>query len=169
MTGKEKCYEMKRLREKIAKENDIPGFEFRECDFNGECEGYCPACDNEAMQLLELINEKNKRNCENSSIKHPPNDGFTKIPPLSGKVVPPRENSPTIQPPIVTQGIIIPRNEQFYRELQEKSPETRNKKEPLMKKGVVKMPKGYNKKTIEDKEKHPRGIFGFTKKNKPKK
>lgn len=59
MTGKEKCYEMKRMREKIAKDNDIEGFEFKECTFDGECQGYCPVCDNEAMKLREILIKKN--------------------------------------------------------------------------------------------------------------
>lgn len=58
--GKELCYMMKKFRAELAERNGIEGFEFKECDFDGECKGYCPACDEEAMKLKELIDEKSK-------------------------------------------------------------------------------------------------------------
>ena len=168
MTGKEKCYKMKRLREKIAKENDISGFEFKECEFNGECEGYCPACDGEAMKLLELVHEKNKDNFVNPWKQNSIDDIPFNVPPLSGKVVEPR-NVPPSQPPHVfrTEGVIIPRNENLLGGMKKMNFEE-NVEEPLMKKGIVKMPQKDNKKLFEDK-KNPRGILNFRKKDKPEK
>lgn len=50
MNGKEKCEALKSLRKKIADENGIP-YEPRECNFEGECDGTCPACEAEADYL----------------------------------------------------------------------------------------------------------------------
>lgn len=61
MTGKEKCRQLKRLRANIAKAYEIGGFEFEECDFQGECAGTCPACDEELKQLTKLIEEAKNR------------------------------------------------------------------------------------------------------------
>ena len=58
MTGKEKCEYLKHLREQIAKDSRIEGFEFRGCDNQGECKGYCPYCDAEVERLTELLKEK---------------------------------------------------------------------------------------------------------------
>jgi len=50
MSGKEKCEILKKIREKIAKENDIP-LNTRECSFEGECKGTCPRCEQELKYL----------------------------------------------------------------------------------------------------------------------
>ena len=50
MTGKEKCKKLKRFRNILAKANGID-FKSKECDFEGECPGYCPACDEEILFL----------------------------------------------------------------------------------------------------------------------
>ena len=62
MTGKEKCEALKRLREIIATAN---GIEYRptECNFEGECRGYCEKCDTEAKYLeaeLEQLEAEGK-------------------------------------------------------------------------------------------------------------
>lgn len=51
MTGKEKCATLKKLREKIAKDNGIAGFEYKECHYKGPCRGTCPSCDAEGAAL----------------------------------------------------------------------------------------------------------------------
>lgn len=62
MDGRKTCKEMKKVREKIAKEYGITGFEYKECDFKGECEGHCPACGEETLRLRELIKDKERIN-----------------------------------------------------------------------------------------------------------
>ena len=62
MTGKQKCEALKRLREIIATAN---GIEYRptECNFEGECRGYCEKCDTEAKYLeaeLERLEAEGK-------------------------------------------------------------------------------------------------------------
>ncbi len=58
MNGRELCDMMKRARERIAKENGIEGFEYKECPSKEPCEGHCPACDEEAKRLEKLIAQK---------------------------------------------------------------------------------------------------------------
>lgn len=60
MSGKEKCRKLKMMREAIAKENGIEGFEFKECDFQGDCIGTCPACEAELKELTRLVSEKKR-------------------------------------------------------------------------------------------------------------
>jgi hypothetical protein len=55
MTGKEQCDMLKRMREKIAKENGIEGFEYEKCPYEGPCNGTCPACDAEAESLYMAL------------------------------------------------------------------------------------------------------------------
>jgi hypothetical protein len=50
MTGKEKCKILKEIRNKIALLNEID-FVSSECDYEGECQGFCPKCDSEAHFL----------------------------------------------------------------------------------------------------------------------
>ena len=93
--GKEICYEMKKLRANIAEEYGIEGFEFKECDFEGECEGYCPACDDEVMRLRELVQEiKDKKFIEDLE-----KNGDIPKDILTGKIKPIKE---------VTMGVVIP-------------------------------------------------------------
>lgn len=58
MNSKEKCNWMRKIRADLAQKYNIPGFEFKECDFTGECQGYCPKCDTETEELYRLIHEK---------------------------------------------------------------------------------------------------------------
>ena len=59
LTGKEKCKYLKELRAEIAEKHGIDGFQYKECDFMGECVGTCPACDAEANALYEILQERN--------------------------------------------------------------------------------------------------------------
>ena len=67
MNGRDICKEMKKFRERLANEHGIPGFEYKECDFEGDCQGFCPACDAEAKKLFELLKEKDPINKVNVS------------------------------------------------------------------------------------------------------
>lgn len=60
MTGKEKCKRLKKYREALAKANGIE-FQSKECDFEGECPGFCPACDEEILFLEKELKEKARR------------------------------------------------------------------------------------------------------------
>jgi hypothetical protein len=55
--GRQTCNTLKEIRQQIADKNDIE-FTTSECDFEGECQGTCPKCEEE-LQYLE--NELNKR------------------------------------------------------------------------------------------------------------
>lgn len=57
MTGKEKCERLKRMREQIAIEYGIEGFTYTECQYEGKCDGICPACEEETKRLRSLIQE----------------------------------------------------------------------------------------------------------------
>ena len=57
MLGKQKCEMLKKIRVRIAEENEIP-FETRECTHQGQCSGTCPRCESE-MRYLE--NQLQKR------------------------------------------------------------------------------------------------------------
>lgn len=59
MTGKEKCTYLKKIRAEIAMSHGINGFEYTECNFQGECSGTCPACDAEAEALYEKLRAMN--------------------------------------------------------------------------------------------------------------
>ena len=106
--GKELCYMMKKFRAELAERNGIEGFEFKECDFEGECKGYCPACDEEAMKLKELIDEKSKITTDEGKVSKDTktDDSCIKRPSLKngrlrGKVI--SEPMPIIQ----EEGLII--------------------------------------------------------------
>ena len=58
MTGKEKCKYLKELRATIAEAYNISGFEYKECEFQGECDGTCPVCDEEAQLLYDKLKER---------------------------------------------------------------------------------------------------------------
>jgi hypothetical protein len=60
MPGKERCKQLKFYRNRIAIVNGID-FQAKECDFQGECPGYCPACDEEILLLEKKLKEKEKR------------------------------------------------------------------------------------------------------------
>lgn len=63
MTGKEKCKILKDLRNRIALANGII-FVSSECDFEGECFGFCPKCDSEVRFLENALMEKAKMGLE---------------------------------------------------------------------------------------------------------
>ena len=60
MTGKDKCNHLKRYRNKIAEINGID-FKAKECDFQGDCPGYCPACDEEILLLEKELRKKERQ------------------------------------------------------------------------------------------------------------
>ncbi|MBR2025015.1 MAG: hypothetical protein IKA02_04340 [Clostridia bacterium] len=60
MTGKANCERLKRYRNKLAEVNGID-FKAKECDFQGECPGFCPACDEEILFLEKALKEKARR------------------------------------------------------------------------------------------------------------
>ena len=62
MTGKEKCRILKEFRAKLAEENGIAGFEYKECPYDGECTGTCPACEQEALDLANKLEKIGKNN-----------------------------------------------------------------------------------------------------------
>ena len=57
MTGKEKCKYLKTLRAVVANAYNIEGFEYKDCEFKGDCDGTCPACDTEAQLLYQKLQE----------------------------------------------------------------------------------------------------------------
>ena len=63
MTGKEKCNILKAIRNEIAILNGIDCVS-RECDFEGECLGFCPECDGEVRFLENALMEKAKNGME---------------------------------------------------------------------------------------------------------
>lgn len=60
MTGKEKCTQLKRYRNKIAEINGID-FKAKECDFQGDCPGFCPACDEEILLLEKELRKRERQ------------------------------------------------------------------------------------------------------------
>ena len=48
--GKDICNELKKVRRRIADENDIP-LEIKECTYEGPCRGTCPRCEAEVRYL----------------------------------------------------------------------------------------------------------------------
>ncbi len=57
MKGKEKCKLLKEVRKEFAEANGIP-YEPRECHYEGDCLGTCPACEKETEDLLALVKQK---------------------------------------------------------------------------------------------------------------
>ncbi len=57
MKGKEKCKLLKEVRKEFADANGIP-YEPRECNYEGDCLGTCPACEKETEDLLALVKQK---------------------------------------------------------------------------------------------------------------
>ena len=58
--GKEKCKYLKSIRDRIAKENNIP-YESSPCTNMDPCEGTCPACEAEAAALREMLKAKKEK------------------------------------------------------------------------------------------------------------
>lgn len=50
MKGKAKCKILKDIRKKIADSNDIP-YVVSECQYQGDCKGTCPKCEQELRYL----------------------------------------------------------------------------------------------------------------------
>ena len=59
MKGKDKCKALKEIRAKIANENDIE-LVTKECQYQGDCAGTCPACEAELCYLEEELEKKRK-------------------------------------------------------------------------------------------------------------
>ena len=57
--GKNICKELKKVRQHIAKENNIP-LEMEECTYKGECRGTCPRCEAEVRYLENALAERLK-------------------------------------------------------------------------------------------------------------
>lgn len=55
--GKNICKELKKVRQHIAKENNIP-LEIEECTYKGECRGTCPRCEAEVRYLENALAER---------------------------------------------------------------------------------------------------------------
>ncbi len=58
--GKEKCEYLKSIRDRIAKENNIP-YKSSPCTNMDPCERICPACEAEAAALREMLKEKREK------------------------------------------------------------------------------------------------------------
>lgn len=57
MTGKEKCEYLKGIRKRMAEAYNIP-YEPKECTHESDCNGTCPYCEREAVELMEKIRLK---------------------------------------------------------------------------------------------------------------
>jgi hypothetical protein len=60
MIEKKQCKLLKEMRAKIAKDNGIDGFEYKDCPYEGPCSGTCPACDAEAEALYYALKNNGK-------------------------------------------------------------------------------------------------------------
>lgn len=57
MNGKRKCKLLKSIRQKIARDNDIP-FVSPECTHQGDCLGTCPKCEEEVQYLEQELAQR---------------------------------------------------------------------------------------------------------------
>ena len=55
--GKSICNQLKKVRKRIAEENDIP-LKIAACTFQGECRGTCPRCEEEVRYLESALAER---------------------------------------------------------------------------------------------------------------
>lgn len=55
--NKEECKMKKELRALIAQRYGFEGFEYKECEYDGDCSGTCPACEAEEKRLKELVDD----------------------------------------------------------------------------------------------------------------
>ena len=59
MLGKEKCKALKEIRRQIAEQNDIE-YVVSECNYQGECKGTCPRCEEELRYLEGELEKRQK-------------------------------------------------------------------------------------------------------------
>ena len=59
MRGKDICEALKGIRKDIARSNNI-SYEPHECHHEGECNGSCPLCDQEAAMILSELRRREK-------------------------------------------------------------------------------------------------------------
>ena len=57
MNGKARCAQLKKIRQEIARRNDIH-LEIKACDYEGDCAGTCPACDAEVRYLEDMLERR---------------------------------------------------------------------------------------------------------------
>ena len=57
MIGKARCAQLKKIRQEIARRNDIH-LEIKACDYEGDCAGTCPACDAEVRYLEDMLERR---------------------------------------------------------------------------------------------------------------
>ena len=57
--GKDICQYLKEMRERVARENDIP-YETHECHYEGPCKGTCPRCEAEAKYLESELSRRSR-------------------------------------------------------------------------------------------------------------
>ena len=60
-TGKQICEMLKSVRKEIALNYGL-NYEPAECDFEGDCAGFCEKCDSEIMDLEHQLMEKSHEN-----------------------------------------------------------------------------------------------------------
>ena len=58
MEDKSVCKYLKEIREKVANQYNISGFEYEPCDWEDCCVKPCPDCEQKAVELIKLLNEK---------------------------------------------------------------------------------------------------------------
>lgn len=58
--GKKKCEVLKRIRMQVAKDNGID-YEPCVCNYEGECSGTCPKCEEELEYLNQKLKMRNRR------------------------------------------------------------------------------------------------------------
>lgn len=57
MNGKARCAQLKKIRQEIARRNDIH-LEIKACDYEGDCAGTCPACEAEVRYLEDALERR---------------------------------------------------------------------------------------------------------------
>lgn len=58
-SGKSICNYLKKVRQCVADENDIP-LVLHECTFQGQCSGTCPHCESEVQYLEAELNKRSR-------------------------------------------------------------------------------------------------------------
>lgn len=57
MNSKEVCSKLKEIRQQVADANGIP-YEPTPCNFEGECQGTCPKCEEELKYISDALEQK---------------------------------------------------------------------------------------------------------------